>query len=341
MSFEDMWARQERHWNSELIRYGYSRISINDVPQPVDLSPAQVNDLHLRLCTHLSGEIEELVRTADWKIHSKGSLATTRTILQEIIDVQKFLINLAVLHGVTPDEFEEAFDQKSDVVEQRVLLEVMKQKAADGKLGPVLVCDLDGVLCARDTALIRFANARCGTICRECDLARMPGDHCACGTCTRCGKYKEFMREVPPVKSTSEFRANYGQKAYETLKRDFYESGGFLTTWVCVAALNSLKRARASGIPILICTSRDIKRYPHLEYETHKWLAYNGVPYDGIIFAAEKERALTWIDRRSIAIDDEQEHIDKLVFVCDAHKYYMNDPLEWAVTKLWEIRNAV
>ena len=81
--------------------------------------------------------------------------------------------------------------------------------------------------------------------------------------------------------------------------------------------LQALRKAAAMrGVPILLLTSRDVKRYPHLEFETHEWLRRANVPHDAVCFATEKERAITWVDPRSVAVDDEKEHLDKMLLVC-------------------------
>lgn len=296
-----MFARQGEHQSREIARYG------------LDLSTPKARDaFHLALCRHLHGEVDELVRCVDWKIHARGETSSPRTIAQECVDVAKFLINIMLLHGISARDFVVAFHEKSTVVEKRVALEEMRLKADRGELGPILVCDLDGVVCARDTALMSFAVRRAS-------------------------------EDIGPkhLQTTHQYRELFGQRQYEQLKRDFYESGGFLVCDVVVAARKTLTVAKEGyAIPILICTSRDVKRYPHLEWETHEWLRRNAVPYDAIVFSAEKERALTWIPRESIAVDDEEEHVSKLAYVCDARKYYMNDILDAACLDLASKRDA-
>lgn len=293
--FSDMWARQTAHWNRELVRYG--------ITVPIDL--AEVNRLHGALCTHLHGEVDELVRCGDWKIHQRGEIAQKGDIVQEAVDVFKFLINLMLLHGVSPVEFYEGFARKSTVVEKRVPLEVMKEQSKAGTLGPILICDLDGVLCARDTALLRFAKQVTGL----------------------------------DYESLQAYKQQQGQREYEGLKRIYYRLNGFLHVPIVEATKTEIVRARDLGIPILFATSRDIKRFPQLEWETHAWLASHQVPYDAIVFGAEKEIALAWLnDRRSIAVDDELEHVEKLVYVCEARHFTTTVALRNAVDELAALR---
>lgn len=271
--FRMMWQRQRAHWNNEVDRCNLDRYS--------------VNDLHLRLCAHMHSEIDEITRCADWKLHAAGSMAPRSHIVEECVDVWKFMLNLLVLHGIEPDEFVTAFDEKSYVVERRVGLERLKARCAASPT-PMLICDIDGVLCDRDDELLAFAEAQGFT-----------------------------TKSDEAIDSVTEWKHVHGQARYEALKRDFYLDGGFLRASPVLRSVLALREASAMrGVPILLLTSRDVKRYPHLEFETHDWLRRHDVPHDAVCFATEKERAITWVDPRSVAIDDEQEHLDKMLLVC-------------------------
>ena len=60
---------------------------------------------HLVACTQLSGMEAE----------------SREKLLEELVDVFKFYIRLLVIHDITPEEFQKAFDIKSDIVEKRLL----------------------------------------------------------------------------------------------------------------------------------------------------------------------------------------------------------------------------
>lgn len=270
-----MWQRQREHWNNEVER--------------CDLGRYTPNDLHLRLCAHMHSEIDEITRCADWKLHAAGSMAPRSHIVEECVDVWKFVLNLLVLHGIEPDEFRTAFEEKSFVVERRVELERLKARCAASPT-PMLICDIDGVLCNRDEELLAFAETH---------------DH---------GK---GIAVDEMIDSVTDWKLAHGQAKYEALKRDFYLDGGFLRASPMLRSIQALRKAAAMrGVPILLLTSRDVKRYPHLEFETHEWLRRHAVPHDAVCFATEKERAITWVDPRSVAVDDEKEHLDKMLLVC-------------------------
>lgn len=285
-----MFAEQLSHLMSELKRYGY------DGP----LTPEQVNDLHLRLCHHLSSEVDEVLQCADWKIHRRGSKASTRSIATECVDVFKFLMNIMLIHGISPSQFFDAFQEKSKVVRARVMWE----KARDSECKVFFVCDLDGILCDRDTALLASITAETGAMFST-------------------------VRSVKEALTRAE---------YEVAKRRFYESGGFLDA---EPIRENIAVLRGCNAPILIVTSRDVKRYPNIEAETHEWLRLHKVPHAAVAFGLEKDREVMWIDRRSVAIDDEAQHWVEFSRVCQARRYNYPPDLVKAVDTMNETWSLV
>lgn len=290
---------QARYMMSELERYRREANERGDVP-PLSSLTAQ----HAALCAHLHSEVDELVRCVNWKIHQQTQPASLQDIAYEVVDIMKFLLNVMAIHRIGPKQLIEAFQEKSLIVERRRRIESLKHDAALGRLGPALIVDLDGVLAARDTALIALA----------CKV-----------------KTDEFH-------SLQEYKEAYGQAEYERLKDAFYRLRSFADLTVCEAAAEAVRRAHAKKVPIIVATSRDIKRYPTIEYDTHVWLDRAKIPYDGIVFSSEKERALTFVHPKSIALDDEESHVAKLTFVCTAVQFFMASTLDDAVSDLVERR---
>ena len=65
-------------------------------------------------------ECTEVLDTISWKIHrSKEKKIDEVHYLEELIDVQKYLLNLLIVWGITPSEFYKEFNKKSNVVEKR------------------------------------------------------------------------------------------------------------------------------------------------------------------------------------------------------------------------------
>ena len=95
---------------------------------------------------HLVAEIDEILNAVgNWKHHRKfsGVGADKYTITEEIVDAFKYLLNVALTMNITPDEFYEAFMNKTKVVWYRYYLERFAEQHKDKEVG---IVDIDGVL---------------------------------------------------------------------------------------------------------------------------------------------------------------------------------------------------
>lgn len=99
----DMYRRQRRHWWHEAPTY--------TIQEPIEV--------HNALCLHLIGEVTEVLSCMPWKLHRKNRASSRRHLLEELIDVQKFLMCLMVHHGFTAEDVVEMFHIKSSIVEKR------------------------------------------------------------------------------------------------------------------------------------------------------------------------------------------------------------------------------
>lgn len=284
---------QQDHWLRELQRYGYRSF----------LTDAEKNRLHLALCQHMADEVGELVHCADWKIHARGAMAPTPNVAIEIVDLLKFAMNLATLHGIGATELVQTFGEKSFVVARRVRFERLRNTVTDSSR--LLVCDIDGVLCDRDSRLLEHAKT---------------------------------LPSWTPSTSIAGWRRDRSLADYERLKTSFYESGKFESCDPIPEAVRVVRHAAEKGCRVLLVTSRDVKRHPRLEWETHRWLDAVDVPYEGLIFSSEKERAIaTWAPKRCVAVDDELDHVRKYSTVCEARHVLSPSDVGEAVARLLEM----
>jgi len=88
-------------------------------------------------------ELTEILDNLDWKPHRKqqNEILSTANILEEFVDVQKFVWGLMALWGIDYDAFSDAYEKKSWVVRERLRQERTTLKK------PIMFIDLDGVLC--------------------------------------------------------------------------------------------------------------------------------------------------------------------------------------------------
>lgn len=82
---------------------------------------------HLVFCTHLAHEVHELMDCYPWKFQRKQQAKSREELLEEAVDVQKLLINVLILHDITPEEFRAAFYAKS----AKVAATIQKEEQED------------------------------------------------------------------------------------------------------------------------------------------------------------------------------------------------------------------
>lgn len=266
--------------------------------------------LHHSLCSHIISETQELMDCVPWMLHKplgRGN-ATRKATVVEIVDVLKFLLNVALLHGVEPRELYEEFAEKSAVVEDRRRTKLFLEQ----EKGPILILDMDGVLVDRDPALLAFINAAIKS---------------------RTGHVFSDLLTAKRV---------LGQAEYERHKHAFYDGPGFVDCKPMEEALAELQLEPdgRSPAPILILTAREAKAHPGLHFTTMKWLKDNGIRYQGLIFSGEKARTLAelGVNQKSIFIDDDAKHAESVSNVCNSYQYRSSRDMREAVTRFKALR---
>lgn len=68
---------------------------------------------------HLMGEIGEVLKELNYQMHHKKKELNKEKIHEELIDVFKYFLNLAIVLDMTPETFIKTFESKSDYVEKR------------------------------------------------------------------------------------------------------------------------------------------------------------------------------------------------------------------------------
>ena len=228
------------------------------------------------LSLHIMSELDELLREISWKIHRKDKKVIIRNnLLEEIIDLQKYVWSIALLWNFDLEEFCEEFKRKSKVVEQRWEQELSLSNMYNSE-NKIIGVDIDGVIADYPTSFLQFV----GTFgikvppdishSRELLLSSQEHEH-----------YKHLYREmgckrdIPVIKGSKEFLIELSKNAYF----------------------------------IVLLTSRPYKRYKRIFADTMEWLAKNGLLYHAIIFDEEKNLRLyrEFGDRVAFFIEDELE----------------------------------
>ena len=127
-------------WNSQ---YFFTRDMLRDT-RKVELGKIEGKELTSiteKYILSMHKELSEVLEELDWKEHRKYNQPQVRSnIIEELIDVQKYIWGLMQIWNVDIDEFINEFEKKTFVVNERWRMEkyILGEK--------IIVCDIDGVL---------------------------------------------------------------------------------------------------------------------------------------------------------------------------------------------------
>lgn len=226
----------------------------------------------------LHREVSEVLDTVNWKIHRKENKPEIKSnTLEELVDCFKYWMCLCQLHGFTPEDIEEEYYRKSNVVVQRHKQEIMDTIKA-GK-DRVVGVDIDGVLADYPRSFVDFINQELGT------------------------NYTMDMIDSYDIYGCLGIPTEVGMK----LKDKYRQTGQKRFIPVCEGAKEMLTWLREQGYKIMLLTARPYKQYKRIFADTMEWLENNNLPYDSIIFDEKKEERLIrefGKDRIEFFIDD-------------------------------------
>jgi hypothetical protein len=248
------------------------------VASPADLTGDQLLDYATKMVLAIHREADELLDELPWKHHRLyEDVNIVRTnVLEEIIDIVKFGLAAARTFNFTAEEVVEAFDQKSNVVEDR-----WRQEHDHADLrSPVVLVDLDGVLSEYPKPFLDFVFDHTGERFR--DMAHID---------TESPSIKRAMKHL------------YRQSGIKRILPPILSS---------IQACQVLDRA---GYSVVIMSQRPYHLYSRIYGDTMFWLNANNVPYKRLIFTADKGYRLVASqlkDKVAFAVDDD-EHVVKVL----------------------------
>lgn len=234
---------------------------------------------------HLIKEATEVLDELSFKMHrKKRDEADRMNVLEEMVDIQKFLWGWAQVWGFTWDDFAEEFRRKSAVVEQRFAQE---RSLPELESHPCVLVDIDGVLADWQEGFINWLG------CSE-DL------------------------DVPYFETRHALRLWYeneaGVKRQEEIKRLFRQSGAKRNLAVLPGARELLNLIRhESLLKIILLTNRPYDEHFRIYGDTLEWIEKNSLPYDAIIWAKDKGfEAVKTFKNVAWAIDDKAKNVTRL-----------------------------
>jgi hypothetical protein len=229
-------------------------------------------------------EIDEFQRTTKWKAHRRISVKPNPAHqIEELVDQFKMWMTQCQLWGFTLEEVMAAYWRKSAVVHQRYVEEWISQLN-----DPCVIVDIDNVLCDYITGFCRWVAERHPTLAEQTS---------------------QLVTKRLWVNAES---MGLDDGIYQAIKHEFRVTGGKRHLPVIDGAREYLTGLRASGVKVVLLTSRPIDRYPNIFTDTIDWLGKNQLAYDFIWWATDKgERILEAgiRDRVLYVVDDDIKYI--------------------------------
>lgn len=209
---------------------------------------------------HLISEVDEVLKEINWKINKRDLIKVNEENLrEEIIDVFKYLLSIANVWEISPEDFVKEFHRKSEVVEQKWHQDFELDLLEDEN---VVAVDIDGVLAAYPEGFINFVEKETG---KKIDIVL--DDYNLYDAC------EEIIGREDLKELKHRFRAE-GEKRFLPAVKD------------SVAGMQLL---REKGYKIVLLSARPVKKYPRIFADTIEWLKKNKFEYDAIMWDEHKE----------------------------------------------------
>ena len=256
---DEQWNRQRLFTEKVITRLDkpLSELSITD---KIEWTKQYLLSIH--------AEADEALHCIPWKRHRKTSLKDLNrgNLMIELIDVQKYLWGLMQVWGMTAEEFERVYSDKSFEVEHRWFQEHELENIEE--LEDVAIVDIDGVL----------------------------NDYPICFYDWVENKYGSGM-----VTGILQDRAKY-----EELKDEYRASGAKRTLPITGDSREALRILKAKKIPIILLTDRPYMKIKRISYDTMAWLDTFDIPYDYLFWSHDQSKTHIAKKVKSVAfvVDD-------------------------------------
>lgn len=286
----------------ELLNHIWNRQELFNKNFTTDKNP---QDMTKEYSLHLITEVNSLLETINWKIHHKKDTVSVnrRDLILEWIDIYKYWLSIGLLWGITPEEFYQYFNEKSELVEQRYLQEYLPLEGKE-----IVIFDIDGVLSDYPKTFLNYIESEEDT---KIDTELIDN----------LDIYKYLEGRIPTEKI----------KSY----KDYYRKSGMIRNEkVNEGAVELTKLSKEKGYYNIMLTSRPFDTYKNLYLDTFMWLKENGFVFDALISDSKKRDKINNIAKTSrikAVIDDDPRIVNGLLGLDSVnriyllHKYYNKD----------------
>lgn len=233
---------------------------------------------------HLMSEMDELLRTTEWKPHRKQNvLPNPAQVRNEITDMFKYLLSICQVWDMTPEDLVGDYWRKSMVCRQRY-----SEEFCIDLEGRIVLVDIDGVLADYGLGYLNWIM-----------------EH-----------YPELTDRCIEISSRKLWidSKNFGidDQRYQEIKHDFRISGGKVNLPIFEGAKEFLDTLKAQGYKVVLITSRPIDKYPNMYTDTLEWLVKNELKFDHLWWSTDKRETVLAKSIRSnvvFAVDDDLRYV--------------------------------
>lgn len=224
-------------------------------------------------------ELYEALDEIPWKTHRYiEQNNNAENLLEEGVDAFKFLLNLFIINGFTPEQVVNKFFDKSEVVEIRYKQEKNLQKLKQSG-EKVVVIDIDGVLNNYPINFIEYTKSK--------------------------GHNFNSVKEFKKIDFLT----------YAKLKHEFRSFGFEASCNVNEGVLKYLHELN-KRYKIVLLTARPYEKYARLFSDTLIWIENWQIPCDFVFFSKNKEEWLIKnLDKNQVycIIDDQIDNVNTLI----------------------------
>lgn len=267
---EDLWARQEE-FNVQHI-------------DPLTASRSEVISFVKEMVLGIHSECNEILTAlGEWKPHRPQQVPVKEVgILEECVDVFKYLMNILIVNGYGPKPFIDEFHRKSKVVEDRFRWENALLKMAFSE--KVAAIDLDGVLAQYPESWLDFLQ-----------------NHGYPHLTMENAKGWHMFPSIPRDK-------------YYYLKHKFRDLGfESLTPKPFDDAAEFTKCLKDMGYDIVVLSSRPYKEYKRIQTDTSIWLDTADITVDAFVWDSKKrDRIVSQFPKLSFFVEDSRSTANEI-----------------------------
>lgn len=207
-----------------------------------------------------------MLREFNWKAHRKQSTAFVRDNMAiEIVDLLKFVMSLAEVWGITPDELLDWTGKKSEMLDV-----LYQQENAPDPVGKhIVVCDLDGTIADWRSSFLHWA-----------------------------AKEKGVKLGLDPQETLSmDVDLGIQYERYLELKHEFEALGNYASLKPFYDGVITLRHLIGQGVQVHVFTARPVG-FKRTWMDSYQWLRKHQLDVSSLELGSESRivRALRWLE---------------------------------------------